>query len=66
MQMHMNFYQYSALSQQIMLGQTAQTNLMATNLLLQNIRMNWLLTNEEAELGINANSEDLDAEEDDG
>lgn len=37
----------------------AQQRLTATNMLLCNMRMNYLLLNEEAELGINPNSEDL-------
>jgi len=46
--------------------QLQQNKLAATSLLLTNIQMNHLLSNEEAECGINPNSEDLDLEEDDG
>jgi len=46
--------------------QAQQMQLTAANMLMMNIQMNWLLLNEEAESGINPNSEDLDAEEDDG
>jgi len=35
-------------------------------MMMLNIQMNNLLNNDEAENGINPNSEDLDAEEDDG
>jgi hypothetical protein len=31
-----------------------------------NIQMNWILANEEAEAGLSADAEDIDAEEDDG
>jgi len=75
----MNFAQFSVLQKQIMITQMAQQRLTASNMLLCNIRMNYLLLNEEAEQGINSNSEDLgksllstwpfdevDAEEDDG
>jgi hypothetical protein len=51
---------------QMFMVQAQQNQLAATNMLMMNIQMNWLLLNEEAECGINPNSEDLDAEEDDG
>ena len=39
--------------------QASQTRLTAANMLMTQIQMNYLLLNEEAELGINPNSEDL-------
>lgn len=51
--------QFSMLNKQVMMMQAAQTQLTASSMLMQNIRMNYLLLNEEAELGISANSEDL-------
>jgi len=62
----MNIGQMNMLGKQIMIGQMAQCRLMATNILMTNIQMNQILGNDEAESGINPNSEDLDAEEDDG
>ena len=59
MQAQMNFQQFATLNKQIMMIQMAQTQLTATNLLLQNIRMNALLLNDETENGVNPNSEDL-------
>jgi len=66
MQTHMNFSQMTMLRGQMFMVQAQQNQLAATNMLMMNIQMNWLLLNEEAECGINPNSEDLDAEEDDG
>ena len=39
--------------------QAQQNQLAAASMLMMNIQMNWLLANEEAECGINPNSEDL-------
>ena len=55
----MNFSQFSMLQKQIMFTQLAQQRLTAANMLICNMQMNYLLLNEEAELGINPNSEDL-------
>lgn len=62
----MSFNQMNGLKKQLFMVQLQQNNLMSTNLLMTNIQMNYLLANEEAECGLNPNSEDLDAEEDDG
>jgi len=66
MQAHMNFSQLSMMNRKIMMAQAQQNNLMATNMLMMNIQFNHLLENDEAEAGVSSNSEDLDAEEDDG
>lgn len=39
--------------------QLQQNRLCSANVLLTNIQMNYLLSNEEAECGVNPNSEDL-------
>ena len=44
---------------QMFMVQAQQMQLTAANMLMMNIQMNWLLLNEEAESGINPNSEDL-------
>ena len=54
----MNLSQFSMLNKQISLVQMQQHKLTATSLLLQQIQMNQLLLNEEAEMGVSANSED--------
>ena len=59
MQTHMSFSQFSMLNKQVSMVQLAQNKLTSSSLLMQQIRMNYLLLNEEAELGINAKSEDL-------
>jgi hypothetical protein len=59
MQANMSYNQFSSLNQKIQMVQMSQTKLSAANLLLTNIRMNYILLNEEAELGLNALSEDL-------
>lgn len=59
MQCHMSFCQFSMLNKQVMMVQLAQNKLTSTSMLLQQIRVNSLLLNEEAELGVSANSEDL-------
>jgi len=66
MQAQMNFSQMNSVNNQVRMIQLQQNKLAATSLLLTNIQMNHLLSNEEAECGINPNSEDLDLEEDDG
>lgn len=81
MQAHMNFSQFNMLNRKLMMVQAEQNNLQATNMLMMNIQFNYLLENEEAEMGVSKNSEDLgksttsfywsnfvysDAEEDDG
>lgn len=55
----MNFMQFSMLNKQVNMMQASQQKLTATNLLMTQIRMNYLLLNEEVELGLNPNSEDL-------
>ena len=55
----MNFQQFSMLNKQVNMMQASQTRLTAANMLMTQIQMNYLLLNEEAELGINPNSEDL-------
>ena len=52
------------LNKQMSMIQTAQTKLTATNMLLVQMQINNLLTNEEAEDGVSSKSEDV--EEDDG
>ena len=59
MQPHMNFSQMNMLSKQIVMGQLAQGKLTSINMLLMNIQMNQLMVNDEAECGLNPNSEDL-------
>lgn len=59
MQVHMSYCQFSMLNKQIQMVQLAQNKLTATNLLMQQMKMNYLLLNEEAEMGLNSNSEDL-------
>jgi hypothetical protein len=51
---------------QMIMIQAQQNRLVATNTLLMNMQMNWLLLNEETENGLSAAAEDIDAEEDDG
>ena len=59
MQANMNFSQFSSLSKQIQMIQLQQNRLCSANILLTNIQMNYLLSNDEAECGVNPNSEDL-------
>ena len=59
MQPNMNFSQMNMLSKQIVMGQSIQGRLTSANILLMNIQMNQLMLNDEAECGINPNSEDL-------
>lgn len=59
MQTQMSYSQFSMLYKQVTMVQLAQNKLTATSLLMQQIRMNYLLLNEEAENGLNSNSEDL-------
>ena len=59
MQTHMSFSQITMLRGQMFMSQAQQGQLAACNMLMMNIQMNWLLLNEEAESGINPNSEDL-------
>lgn len=47
------------LYKQVSMVQLAQNKLSATSMLMQQIRMNQLLLNDEAENGLNSNSEDL-------
>ena len=54
----MSFSQFSMLNKQISLIQAQQHQLSATSLLMRQIQMNALLQNEEAEMGVSANSED--------
>ena len=59
MQQSMNLSQFSTLNKQIMMVQLHHNRLSATNLLLTNIQMNYLLTHDEAECGLSPISEDL-------
>lgn len=59
MQTHMSFSQFSVLNKQIQMVQLAQNRLTSANVLLTQIQLNFLLTNMEAECGVNPNSEDL-------
>jgi len=59
MQANMSFSQMSMMNKNISMIQIAQTRLQATNLLLASVQMNYVLSNEEAECGVNPNSEDL-------
>ena len=61
----MNVAQFSQLSCQLRLVQISQMRMMSTNLLLANIQMNQLLTNEEAESDQLVKSSE-DADEEDG
>ena len=47
------------LKKQICMIQLQQNRLQAANCLLTQIQMNYLLSNDEAECGVNPNSEDL-------
>ena len=49
----------NVLNRKLMMVQAQQTQLTATSILLTNIRMNALLTNDEAEAGVSSQSEDL-------
>ena len=55
----MTFSQMSSLRGQMMMIQAQQNRLVATNTLLMNLQMNWLLLNEEAESGLSADAEDI-------
>lgn len=59
MQAHMSFSQASVLGKQITMIQAAQQNLTATNMMILNLQMNYLLLNDQAESDVNPNSEDL-------
>jgi hypothetical protein len=59
MQAQMNFSQMQMLNKQMSMIQTAQTKLTATNMLLVQMQINNLLTNEEAEDGVSSKSEDV-------
>ena len=59
MQSHMSFSQFAMLNKQISMIQVAQQRIVSTNLLMTQIQMNNLLSNDEAETGVNPNSEDL-------
>lgn len=59
MQAHMNFSQFNMLNRKLMMVQAEQNNLQATNMLLMNIQFNYLLENEEAEMGVSKSSEDI-------
>lgn len=55
----MNFSQFSVLNKQMMMVQLAQNRLTATNMLIVQMQLNNLLTNEEAETGVSSKSEDV-------
>jgi len=59
MQTSMSYSQATGVNKQVQMIQLAQNKLSATNLLLTNIQMNYLLANDEAESGLSPNSEDL-------
>ncbi len=64
----MSYMQFSMLNKQVNMVQASHQKMMATNILLTQIQINFLLLNEEAEIGLAANSEDSDesVEESDG
>ena len=59
MQTHMTFTQMNMLRPQMYMIQAQQNRLVATNTLLMNMQMNWLLLNEETENGLSAAAEDI-------
>jgi len=59
MQTQMSFAQFSMLNKQVSMIQVAQHRLVSANMLLTQIQMNYLLSNDEAESGVNPKSEDL-------
>lgn len=59
MQPCMNFSQMSMLNKQVQMVQLAQNRLTATNMLIMQMQLNSLLTNDEAETGVSSKSEDV-------
>jgi hypothetical protein len=59
MQTQMNFFQFSTLNKKVAMIQIQQNQLAATGVLLTSIQLNYLLTNDEAEIGLSSTADDL-------